>query len=367
MKTPKSSGGDAWLARVALPAVLLFAASATALPPGDSLQMDDAACESIVRAPPLVGRSYVIVPPQHRARSFPVMDVRRLFDKNEADKTALVKQSLAEDNPIFCTLKTFGVLDRSGGAWKPADSLIARLTGRNKDDCRGAILIGYDNARDGGAFEVMKSCKGSSSDERFFWVRYADFERFCGCAVEIVGNRGADKSPVAGSVRLEESSGAVMRLRGQGRLQQMERAYKSGTQFRVLVSSNGPAYVYVLASDLSGDIHAVFPPDGSSAYLAYRENRVAIPDATSYLRLDERPGTDYFIALYSTRKLDVPQLIRQIRGASGDLTARLQAALAQDLVPEAAVQYTSSDEVALAATSADRPVVPVIVEIRHVP
>ncbi len=295
------------------------------------------------------------------------MDVRRLFDKNDADRVTLVKQSLAEDNPIFCTLNTLGVFDRAGGTWKPADSLIARLTSRKQDDCRGAILVGYDNARDGGAFEAMKSCRSSSNDERFFWVRYADFERLCGCAVEIVGNRGADKSPLAGSVRLEESSGMAMRLRGQGRLHQLERAYKSGTQFRVLVSSNGPAYVYVLASDLTGDIHPVFPPDGSSAYLAYRENRVAIPDATSYLRLDERPGTDYFVALYSTRKLDVPQLIHQMRGASGDLSSRLQAALAQDLMPEAAVQYTSSEEVALAATSADRAVVPVIVEIRHVP
>ena len=347
--------------------VFLLASSANAVPPAESLLIDEVACQNIARAPTLTGRNYLIVPPQHRVTPFPVIDIRRLFEAGEADKTKLAKQSLAEDNPILCTPKAPGVLDRDGGTWKPADGLIARLTGRPDDECRGAIVMGYDNAKEGGAFEVMKSRARSPKDDSFFWVRYGDFDQFCGCAVEVVGNRGTEKSPLAGSVRFENAAGAVMPPRGQGRVHQLEQAYKSGTQFRVLVTSHGPAYVYVLASDLSGEIHPVFPQKGDSAYLAYRENHVAIPDGASYLHLDDRAGTDYFLTLYSTRKLDVSQLVRQMQAARGDLVSRLQVALAADLVPEAAVQYTSSEEVAFTAKSAERAVVPLIIEIRHVP
>jgi len=134
----------------------------------------------------------------------------------------------------------------------------------------------------------------------------------------------------------------------------------------VLMSSDGPAYVYLLASDLTWDIDRVFPDTGDSPYLAYRDTHIAVPAGTTYLRLDDRPGTDYFLALYSLRKLDFSTLVQQMQAAQGDLLARLRAVLVQDLVPEGEVRYTSSDDIAFSAPTTTGSVVAVIVEIHHV-
>jgi hypothetical protein len=124
--------------------------------------------------------------------------------------------------------------------------------------------------------------------------------------------------------------------------------------------------VYLLASDLTWEIDRVFPDTGDSPHLAYRDNHIAIPAGTTYLRLDDRPGTDYFLALYSLRKLDFSTLLQRMQGEQGDLLARLRAVLPQDLVPETEVRYGSADDISFSAQSTTGSVVAVIVALQHV-
>jgi len=332
------------------------------------LRLDEGLCASVPLT--LANRDYLIVPPRHKAGSFPVADVRRAFDTGERDKAKIVKKSIADENPVLFLMLAPTSAEIEGGLWKPLPEGARRKTvSRPENECRGSMIaVGYDDAKYGGAFEVMRSCGTDNRAESFFWLRYEDFDRYCSCAVEVIGNRGATMKPVelSGALRFEDASGMVLPAQRQGRVHRLEGAYPSATRFRVIVTSNGPAYVYVFASDLSGKISPLFPMDGSSAYLASQENHVTIPDEKEYLHLDNRPGTDYFCALYSTRKLDFSTLIHQVEGKQGELLSRLEAVLGKDLVPESAVRYTAAGVVGFTTQSPDRSVVPVIIEIHHV-
>jgi hypothetical protein len=302
------------------------------------------------------------------ARPLPVADLRRLLAGAEPNKTKLVRKSLAEENPVVCTGGGLGAYPVVEGVWRPSPgSASDGTTGARTAECGTMVAVGYDDLRFGGAFEIMNGCATDSDADRFFWVLYNDFDRFCGCAVEVVGRRasGGKAVELSGSVRFQNEAGEPMPMQSDGHLYRLERPYASGARFRVLVTSDGPAYVYVLASDLTRKVYRLFPGDGGSAHLAYRENELAIPNEEEYLQLDERPGTDYFCVLYSTRRLDFSALVRRMERAPGDFSARVQAALGEQSIPQTDVRYALTGDVAFSTRSSRGSVTSILIEIPH--
>jgi hypothetical protein len=72
------------------------------------------------------------------------------------------------------------------------------------------------------------------------------------------------------------------------------------------MGNNSPAYVYAFASDsAAGATTRIFPPEGISPVLDYRENTVAFPGEYSWIELDKVSGTDYLVVLFAKRELDI--------------------------------------------------------------
>lgn len=92
----------------------------------------------------------------------------------------------------------------------------------------------------------------------------------------------------------------------------MNKAYKSGTKFRIYISNNEPAFVYAFGTDLTGELYPVFPrKPGISPALTYKQNNVAIPDEDHYIEMDNTTGTDYLCVLYSLNPLDYEEIQRK--------------------------------------------------------
>lgn len=352
----------AWIFPALLAAVLCTAGPGL-VPAEAEPDADVSVCERMPRAATLTSSDYASLPPRHSATSSPTTDVRALFDASGTGKAGLVKKSIAEENPVLFSIganHSFAITD---GVWTSSKE----GGGRKGSECQGPMVaVGYDDARYGGALEVMQECGGGEAAS-FFWISYDDFEQVSTCGLEAVGRRGAEEDglKLAGSVRFEDTSGGLMRALPYGRIYRLERSYPSGTEFRLSILTIGAAYVYVFASDVTGRVYPIFPDEHGSPHLAYMRNRIAFPDEEGYLHLDDKPGTDYVCALYSTRKIDFPDFVQQMEKAEGTFPQRLQATLAKDLVDDDDVQYASSGELSFSAKSTDRSIVPVVVEIRH--
>ena len=321
---------------------------------------EDGACERVARAPSLVRDDPKTLPPRHSAVSRPVTDVRRLFEPGRGGKTALIRRSIAEENPVLVDTGAFEV---QGDLWTPAAGDAPKPQG---DECGPTLAISYDDERQGGAFELMQTCGGSR--DRFFWIRYEDLERSCRCAVEVVGTPVSAKGlhTLAGSVRFEDSTGGNMPARREGKIHRLDRAYPSGSRFRVIVTSEGPAYVYAFAADASYRVHPLFPGDGATAHLPYRQSRFAIPGESDFLQLDDKPGTDYFCAIFSTRKLDIDAFVRRLEAASGDMTARLQTVARTDLVQDMQVIQDLAGGIKFTANGESANLATLVFQVTHV-
>lgn len=357
----------AWLPLIAL-WIVTYSIQAQAFAP--RIVLDDAKYTQVPLVARLMRRDYTNLPSRHRAKQFPVQDVKRLFDRGEADKVVLVKKSLAEAKPVVVVLHVATSFHRAKDVWKPLPQDYARRqTACAHDPCHLTMtVVGYDDAKYGGAFEVMHNQGTRGGDQGFLWIRYKDFQHFCRYGFELMEaeRRQLPAVELTSSIRFEDASGVIMPARRHRGVYKLLQSYPSGTRLRVIITTTGPVYLYVFSTDLKQSSYRLFPGnDSTSAHLGYKVHHLALPDETGHYQLDNNPGTDYFCVLYAKRQIDVTRIMRQMARVQGDFLTRLYTVLGQGVVAEAQGRLGLPGEIRFRAQGRGEHIVPIVVEIPH--
>lgn len=344
------------------------------------------------------------------ALDYPILDYQTLFASDEPSAEVRInatKKALAENSPVVLGFKVVKSFYTSGKVWRrlPSDS-----GAEGKHGAHAMLVVGYDDTVAGGAFRVINSWGPKWGDGGFVWIPYADYAAESLCAIQAYGlnppppqpppapapkpspapTPPPTPSPAPAPVLAQLQGDVFFKLRDGTPMNasriltrnltvendttlgaedlvayRMDRSYPSGTRFRFFASTNTQTYLYAFATDLGGKINQILPfTDGMSALLG-PDSTVAFPSEKKVVRMDQNPGTDYLLILYTDRALDPKDLKAKIDAASGSLSDRARAALGQRLVPKGAVTY-AADRIAFtrpkAATGA---VVPLMIEIAH--
>ena len=285
-----------------------------------------------------------------------------------ATKINSVKKALTENRPVVASIKIHESFNNPKDYWKGEE-----------DNVRGyhaMCVVGYDDNKYGGAFEIMNSWGPTWGNNGFIWVRYSDFFKICRYAYEVNKNKplvtvvpDKKRNSFNGSVTLQRRDGGknlLLDFQDTGILPYYKARgeYLSGQKFRLYVSNDQPAWVYVISSDKQNNVNKLFPSqDNISALLDYKKNNVAIPDESHEFQFDNVAGTDYFCVLYSKEELDINKIVNEMKRNSGSFYEKLHKALGTKLVAMNECQY-GRNNMNVNATS-DSSVVPLILEINH--
>ena len=307
-------------------------------------------------------------------------DYARLFDigSSENIKIQATKKSLAEKKPVVIGMLCPPSFDNAYHCWQPTEEPLPSYGGH------AMCVVGYDDSQYGGAFEIQNSWGDNWGNEGYVWIRYADFARFVRYGYEFVDL--PDPKPnvpdISGSIKLVLSTGAQMpanlliSTRGLKvvpvnktpeplTIYQTADTYTSGTNFRIYISNNEPAYVYAISSDLSNQVTKIFPyQDGISAALTYKKNDVALPDEDHYIQFDNNAGKDFLCVLYSRNELDINAIIAKIAAEQGTFNERVFKVTGDRLVAPSDIKFTN-DKIAFSGFSNGKDVIALMVELDH--
>ena len=251
----------------------------------------------------------------------------------------------------------------------------------------------------------MNSWNETWGNKGFTWVKYRDFAKYVDWAFEIyvkkvrypevltkketvpvkkgdlpIRNQKTDSvknidkvekeaiNKLSGKMNIELATGENMEhhlVNGKWPVYKTIGAYISGTRYRVYLSNNEPAYVYVIGSDLNNNVSKVFPQnDNISPALVYSYNSIALPGEEWYIEMDNTIGKDYLCVLYAGHELPINDIIKKIKQGAGSFTDKLTKVLAQNgLAPQSDIYY-AENKISFVATTKGA-VVPIIVEISH--
>ena len=288
-----------------------------------------------------------------------------LFTSSDLDtkKIRSVKKALAEDNPVLISFRCYDSFQNvRTDLWNGIT--IGEYGGHSM------CVVSYDDNKYGGAFEVINSWGTSWANQGFCWIRYSDFCKYTNYAMQMIVSKSqpvvntVKSNSLSGSLKIQLSTGEEMRGILNSGVYKISGEYISGTRYRIYISNNQPAYVYVIGSDLHNNVSKLFPPnDRVSPALLYKSNNIAIPDEKWFIEMDNTIGKDYLCVLYSSEELDINSVISKIRYSSGSFYDKLKTALGDKLVPNSDIVFSTSG-ISFSAQS-DKKVVAIIAEITH--
>lgn len=333
---------------------------------------------------------------QRKGERYKIPGYARLWGSSSRDRDAKItrtKKSLSEGNPVVISMlcpRSFHRV-RGNGLWRPTETALDSKHGRH-----AMCVVGYDDYKFGGAFEIQNSWGTGYGNGGYVWVRYNDFARFVYQAFELFQFQKPKPKPnprprpnpkpkpqpigLSGALKLIHADGSEMkaRLADKGRnfnltpvgkyTYRLVKPTPSGTQFRIYLDNNEPAYVYLLGTgSVNKSVATLFPTSGYSPALNYKSNQVAIPNEDYFIESDNTIGKDYLILLYSKEALNIETIRQKMEQGAGDFTKKLKVALGSRLIAHKSIKFEEHHiQFKASTTESKQTVVPIVVMFDHV-
>lgn len=290
-----------------------------------------------------------------------ISEFARLYDVNESNtkKIKAIKTTLSENLPVVIAMHYGKSFEYAKDFWQPRESFNINLP------TKALCVVGYDDEKFGGAFEIMNSQGTEWGNEGFLWIPYEAFITFTRQAFSLYMIPPKNStSQLSGGIELEIVNGGRMELQQlRPGYYKIKKSYPSGTHFKIKIINHSTGFLYVFASDLTEEITPLFPPDFTSAAFSQKAS-FYVPDENTPIKIDETIGTDYLCVLFSKEDLDITYIYNLIRKTSGHFEDKIIAALSDKLVPKDQIKY-ESDSADFSVMESNKSVVALIIEHEH--
>jgi hypothetical protein len=250
-----------------------------------------------------------------------------LFQPSDPKKQKLyaIKQTLANKKPVIIGVWHYKSFEQAKKIWS---GNLSNYSGSGHALC----VTGYDDTVEGGAIEVMNSWGTDWGESGFSKIRYKDLDTILKYAFEITldGCQTARQMPnpslkppkdtfLNASIQLKliaaDSTDMPILLNTPKRSAkplgvhyQTVKSYPSGTKYQVILDHSEPIYLYVLSSDLTGQMDLLFPAHATmSPFLTNPKAPFTLPNEEWYIESDERVGKDYLFFLASKTEVRIDE------------------------------------------------------------
>ncbi|MDR6197256.1 C1 family peptidase [Siphonobacter sp. SORGH_AS_0500] len=296
-------------------------------------------------------------------------------------KIKSLKKALNEGYPVVIGMRTPISFFAIQHVWEPAPG--DEKTPENESG-HAMCVIGYDDAKFGGAFRIANSWGDQWAENGYCWVRYKDLAAYTRNAYQAFPDfktplPNVTSTSLKGKLDLQLREGSLMRSKqtlqkglvvmddkpAELTVYQLASSYPAGTAFKALLTTSEAAYVYMIGTDKSAKMNALFPYAPDISPLLGPDNTVAYPSGTKSITLDGTKGTDYLIVLFSKKPLDFKKVLKQMQQSTGNLSHRLSIALKGELIAPSQVSYAENQPSFEVTGKTNGSVVPLIVAIDH--
>jgi hypothetical protein len=281
-----------------------------------------------------------------KAKDNVIENYNRLISGNETtlERIENVKRALYNGNPVIIGFNVEKSLYITKNLYVP--------DGQSTGGGHAMCVIGFDDEKYGGAFEIVNSWGTNWGNNGYFWVKYDDFVALTRYALEIVPKPKPIEevyNTLAGELRLELKGGAKMNivksdvkfkktvLGWQDVVAEEEteektlgdyktvNSYPKETKYRIYAKVDQPSYMYVFYADSSGKNGIIFPheKENVSPYFDNIDAELVMPGEKYLFRLNSDVDSDYTIVLFSLEELDTATIISKMNDLEGELMDKL--------------------------------------------
>ena len=259
---------------------------------------------------------------KQEASNFKIKGYNRLTkggNEYEVDLLA-IKQNVAQGAPVVIGMMVGGSFMQ---AMQGRETWIPSKSDYNQQGFGGHAMcvIGYDDYKEGGAFQIMNSWGENWGNKGVAYVRYKDFDFFTKEAYGLYPMGDASKVT---SSQLQAKIGLVVNNdrsyislgRKSAEVFTTTQSLKKGTKFKMEITNSNACYTYIFGQETDGSSYVLFPyTKKHSPYCGITGTRLFPKDFS--MKLDDIGKKDYIAVVLSKDPLDYTALNKRISSASG--------------------------------------------------
>lgn len=242
-----------------------------------------------------------------KAKQFSILEYREIFYRNDQLKVLKTKKSISEFKPVVIAMACPFSFENIKDIWIPSDEDYNNV----KQNGHAVVVVGYDDQKYGGAFEILNSWGTEWAEGGFGWISYKDFDHFVYNGFELIEERNLDKDGIiAGSLSFKLFDNRLMKFEKLNGILVSSEKYPPQTKFEIFITNSTPVYLYCFSLDDENNFTFIFPQDTlTNNIFLYKNSTLPIPDEQHYLELDDKGREDYIFILLSKRQLSVMEII----------------------------------------------------------
>lgn len=257
-----------------------------------------------------------------KADQFKIKGFQRLTEANQPPVAEMlsIKQNLAKGSPVVIGMMVGGsFMTKMMGkeVWTPTNS------DYNQSGFGGHAMcvIGYDDFKEGGSFQVMNSWGESWGKKGIFWIRYSDFKEFNKESYGLypMGDASAKvETSFKGSFGLELNAGKknIPLKFMDGFYFETESRLSSKDKFKVEFTNNIECYTYIFGEETDGSSYVLFPYTAKhSPYCGITGTRLFPRDHS--MQPDATGKKDKIAVLITKEPVDYSVINKRIANAKG--------------------------------------------------
>jgi C1A family cysteine protease len=309
------------------------------------------------------------------------------IDKNEYIK---IKKSISEKRPVIFSLQCYRSLFNVGknGAWAMADN--DSLVGNH-----AVCIIGYDDNKEGGSFEILNSWGTDWGNNGFFWLKYDQVMQYGSYALELMDRevydpnitRSVGDPQIRGNMEFVETTDSgkyigpmpVTRVKIDAHAEQVEddnkavfsnfrfaKNYPGGTtKFKIMFTTNAPAFVYILDVDDRKNVARLFPYAADISPAVNSTNAtIYFPLGRQHYALNKDASVDKICVLYSKSALDFDKLTKEITAAPSTVYETIQSLYKERIIPVKNLNF-KDDKISFSSLARENELVCFFIDLNH--
>ena len=257
------------------------------------------------------------------ASTYKIKGYNRLTYNGNKHKTDMlaIKQNLAQGAPVVIGMMVGGSFMQGmqgREVWRPTNSDYSQRGFGGHAMC----VIGYDDYKEGGAFQIMNSWGPGWGKNGIGWVTYKDFDNFTKEAYGLypMGNANDtkfDPNRLAMKFGLTNKAGNNIPFKYiDGITFRVKQPLAPGTRFKIESTNSIECYTYVFAEDTDGSSRVLFPyTDKHSPYCGITGTRLFPNDHSLFP--DEVGNRDKMAIVVSKKPFDFDKFNTLINSTPG--------------------------------------------------
>ncbi len=246
----------------------------------------------------------------------------RLFNTTDTKerKVEAMKRALRENSPVIIGMICPSSFTLATDFWQPREK-------PERDQGGHALcIVGYDDTKFGGAFEVVNSWGKAWGKEGFTWFRYEDVENYLLYGFELLNTQSMMKpAKLIAHVDLTLSTGEAMKakIKNTG-YYALDTTYPTGTQFKTVIKVNQNVFFYAVGFDQDWNNAELYPNEKNGTYpwLEDAQKSVKLPVDAQYIKLEPPAGKNFLCLVFSGRHIDIDELKGKLKEGHGDFVQR---------------------------------------------